>query len=197
MLSANAIVVVAGVVMFVIIVMGRARELPWLAVALRCALICAVAVIVSVTLFPVPVDARLWKFHHLFSNMHFVPFGTIRTQLAFGLEHSEARQLIGNVALFVPFGFLLPAAVRTCRRLWVTLVVAAGLSVLIEILQALLPSHATDVDDMILNTAGAALGFLAFSVVARMVKRRIVPEERTLGEPAASSAGWRAGIIGA
>jgi glycopeptide antibiotics resistance protein len=189
MLSANAVFVVAGVVLVGFVVRGRTRGLSWPTVALRCALICAVAAIVSVTLFPLPVDARLWKFHHLFSNMHFVPFGTIRTQLAFGLEHSEARQLIGNVALFVPFGFLLPATEWTCRRLWVTLVVAAGLSVLMETLQALLPSHTTDVDDVILNTAGAALGFLAFRLIAWTLRPRTAPEERALRGPAPSSAG--------
>jgi glycopeptide antibiotics resistance protein len=189
MLSANAIVAAAGAVIIGVAVLGRARELPWPTIIIRCALICAVALILSVTLFPLPVDARLWKFHRPFSNLHILPLGTIRSQLAFGLLHSEARQLIGNVVLFVPLGLLLPAAVRTCRRLWVTLVVAAGLSVLIEIVQALLPSHTTDVDDVILNTVGAALGFLAFSVGAWMVKRRTAPEEHTLREPAASSAG--------
>ena len=189
MLSANVIVVIAGVVMIGLVVLGRARDLSWPTIIVRCGLIGAVAVIVSVTLFPLPVDARLWKFHHIFSNMHFVPFGTIRTQLAFGLRHSEARELIGNVALFVPLGVFLPVAARTCRRLWVTLAVAASLSVVIETVQSLLPSHTTDVDDVILNTAGAALGFLAYSLVAWTVKRRATPDERSLREPAPSSAG--------
>jgi glycopeptide antibiotics resistance protein len=189
MLSANVIVVVAGVAMIGVVVLGRARALSWLTIIIRCALICAVALVLSVTLFPVPVEARLWRFHRPFSNLHLSPFGTIRAQLGFGLRHSEARELIGNVALFVPLGFLLPAAARTCRRLWVTLGVAAALSVLIETVQALLPSHATDVDDVILNTAGAALGFLAFSMIAWMVRRRTAPGEGTLREPAPSSAG--------
>jgi glycopeptide antibiotics resistance protein len=189
MLSANAVVVVAGAVMIVIVVAGRARGASGLTIIARCALAGAIALIISVTLFPLPVEARLWKHHHAFSNLHFVPFGTIRTQLAFGLEHSEARQLIGNVALFVPLGFLLPAAVRTSRRLWVTLVVAAGLSVLIETLQAILPSHTTDVDDVILNTAGAALGFLAFTMITWTVRRRTTPEKGSLRELAPSSAG--------
>jgi glycopeptide antibiotics resistance protein len=152
-----------------------------------CALTAAVAWILALTLFPIPVEPGLWRFQRRFGDVTLIPFRTIRTQLAFGLRHSEARQLLGNVALFVPFGLLLPAAVWSCRRLWVTLVAAAALSVLIETLQAILPGHTTDVDDVILNTAGATLGFLAFSVVARLVRRRT--EERTLPEPATSSAG--------
>jgi glycopeptide antibiotics resistance protein len=62
-------------------------------------------------------------------------------------------------------------------------------SVVIETVQSLLPSHSTDVDDVILNTARAELGFLAFSLVAWMVRRRIAPKEQSLRESAASSAG--------
>lgn len=188
MLSANAIAVVAGAVMIVIIVAGRGRGASVPTIVARCALTGAVAWIIALTLFPIPVDARVWQFYRRFSDVTLVPFRTIRAQLAFGLEHSEARQLIGNVALFVPLGILLPSAMRTCRRLWVTLVVAAGLSVLVESLQAILPGHTTDVDDVILNTAGAALGFLAFSMIAWTVRQRTAPEEGTLRGPAPSSA---------
>jgi glycopeptide antibiotics resistance protein len=189
MLSANVLVIVGGAAMIVVIVMGRARGTSGPTIVARCALIGAVGWIVALTIFPIPVEARGWRFHRLFSNMHFIPFGTIRAQLASGLEYSEARQLIGNVVLFVPFGFLLPAAVRACRRLWVTLVAAAGLSVLIETMQAILPEHATDVDDVILNTTGAALGFFAFWVIAWTARQRTARDEDTLHEPAPSSAG--------
>jgi glycopeptide antibiotics resistance protein len=188
MLSANAVVVAAGVAMVGLVAFGHGRGMSRPTILIRCALICAVALIVSVTLFPLSVDARLWKLHHLFSDMHLEPFGTIRTQLAFGLEYSEARQLIGNVALFVPLGFLLPAAVRTCRRVWVTLAVAASLSVLIEIVQALLPNHTTDVDDVILNSTGAALGYFAFRLIAWALRQRTAPLKRTLRGSAPSSA---------
>jgi glycopeptide antibiotics resistance protein len=189
MLSANVLVIVGGAAMIVVIVMGRARGTSGRTIVARCALIGAVGWILALTIFPIPVETHWWRFHRFFSNMHFLPFGTIRAQLASGLAYSEARQLIGNVALFVPLGFLLPAAVRACRRLWVTLLAAVGLSVLIESLQAILPEHATDVDDVILNTAGAALGFFVFSLIAWKVRQRAAPEADTLQEPAPSSAG--------
>lgn len=189
MLSANVLVVVGGAAMIIVIVIGRARGTSGPTIVARCALLGAVGWILALTIFPIPVEARWWRFHRLFSNMHVLPFGTIRAQLASGLEYSEARQLIGNVVLFVPLGFLLPAAVRVCRQLWVTLVAAAGLSILIETMQAILPEHATDVDDVILNTTGAALGYLAFWVIAWTARRRTARDEGTLGEPAPSSAG--------
>jgi glycopeptide antibiotics resistance protein len=189
MLSANVLVIVGGAAMIVVIVVGRARGTSGPTIVARCALVGAAGGILALTIFPIPVEARGWRFHQLFSNMHFVPFGTIRAQLASGLVYSEARQLIGNVVLFVPLGFLLPAAARACRRLWVTLVVAAGMSVLVETMQAILPEHATDVDDVILNTSGAAVGYLAFWIFARTARQRTARDEGTLREPAPSSAG--------
>ena len=180
MLSADALFIVTGVVMIVVMITGRARDTSWLAILVRCGLAAAVAWIISLTLFPVSLDPRWWRFHQQFSNMSFVPFRTIGTQLSHGLERSEARQLLGNIALFAPLGFLLPVALRSFRRAGPALLFAAGLSMLIETTQALLPGHSTDVDDVILNTTGAALGYLAFVVIRWMWRPRHAIEERTL-----------------
>ena len=173
MLSANVLVIVAGAIMIVVIALGRARGTSWPTIVARCALTIAVAWILALTIFPIPVDADLRRSQGHFSDVTFLPFRTIRTQLAHGLERSEARQMIGNVALFVPLGFLLPFAVGTCRRLWVVLAIAAATSVSIEGLQLVLPGHATDVDDVILNTIGAAVGYLAFSMIDRQRHRTV------------------------
>jgi glycopeptide antibiotics resistance protein len=174
-LSANALVIVIGAAMIVVIVMGRARGTSGQTIVARCGVVCAVGWILALTIFPIPIDARWWRLHRGFSNMSFVPLRTIGTQLAHGLERSEARQLLGNIALFAPLGFLLPFTVRPCPRVWVVLAIAAALSVLIETTQALLPGHSTDVDDVILNTAGAALGYLAFATIDGVRRRTLAP----------------------
>ena len=188
MLSANALVIVIGAAMIVVIVMGRANGTSGPTIFARCALLGAVGWILALTIFPIPVGARWWRFHRLFSNMSLVPFRTIGTQLSHGLERYEARQLLGNIALFAPLGLLLPVALKTFRRAWPTLLVAAALSMMIETTQALLPGHSTDVDDVILNTTGAALGYLAFSIIAWTVRQRTSPKDGTMRGPAPSSA---------
>jgi glycopeptide antibiotics resistance protein len=57
-----------------------------------------------------------------------------------------------------------------------------GLSVLIETTQSLLPEQSTDIDDVILNTVGAALGSLASVLIRLMWRPRSALEERTLSE---------------
>ncbi len=77
---------------------------------------------------------------------------------------------LGNIGVFVPIGLLgVPA---TGRRPWQVIAAAGALSVVIEILQHWL-GRSSDVDDVILNTLGAAVGVALF-VAARALSRRRV-----------------------
>jgi glycopeptide antibiotics resistance protein len=186
-LSANVLVPIGVVAMLVVIVEGRARGASALTLAARCALIVSVSWILALTIFPIPIEGRMWSSHRVFSTMSFVPLRTIGWQLAHGLQWSEARQIVGNVALFAPFGLFLPLALRTFRRSWITLLAGAGLSMGIEIAQSLLPGHSSDIDDVLLNAAGTAVGFLAFSLIRRLWSRDSAPGEPTFASPAPSS----------
>lgn len=66
-----------------------------------------------------------------------------------------------NVLLFLPLGVLLPLVWRTWARAGKVLCLGAGFSLLIELSQ-LLNNRSTDVDDLILNTLGAFVGFLLY-----------------------------------
>ena len=78
--------------------------------------------------------------------------------------------VLGNIAVFVPLGAALAVATlptravigqrtRSGKRRWLA-IVAAGflLSLSIELAQLAIPTRATDVDDVILNTLGTAIG---------------------------------------
>lgn len=78
--------------------------------------------------------------------------------------------VLGNVAVFVPFGAAVAAATLLSGRRerrgsfwrWWLKVTLAGLalSLIIEIGQLAVPGRVTDIDDVILNTLGAATGAL-------------------------------------
>lgn len=68
--------------------------------------------------------------------------------------------VIGNFALFIPFGLLLSLCFYRGRLSLVGVVVSSfGLSAGFELAQAILYIGQYDVDDMILNTAGGIVGF--------------------------------------
>ena len=64
-----------------------------------------------------------------------------------------------NVLLFIPLGLFLPVIWLRYRTVKSTVVFGIGLSLVIELLQ-MLTFRATDVNDLITNTAGTAIGFL-------------------------------------
>ncbi|MFE0776103.1 VanZ family protein, partial [Streptomyces sp. NPDC058861] len=79
------------------------------------------------------------------------------------LSDVAAVNLIGNALLLVPFGAAAAFVWPDRRRVLKTALTAAALSLTVEVAQyALSLGRVTSVDDVLLNTAGAALGaFLA------------------------------------
>ena len=72
--------------------------------------------------------------------------------------HWLGVQRVLNAVMFAPFGFLLPVLWRGCRKWSVTTLAGFLLSLTIEILQ-MFCFRATDVDDLLMNTLGALLGY--------------------------------------
>lgn len=83
--------------------------------------------------------------------------------------------IIGNVAAFMPFGFFLPIISRRSKKWYNTVMFGLVFSLALETLQLVFRVGSFDVDDMILNTLGAALGFVSYQVLQRM---RIIYRQR-------------------
>lgn len=92
------------------------------------------------------------------------------------LDYSSKRDLllnvVGNICMFIPSGVLLPLLYKKLSRFWQ--VVGAGflLSLCIEIMQLPFSERASDVDDLILNTAGVIIGYGIYVLVKRSLKIR-------------------------
>ncbi|MGV8084501.1 MAG: VanZ family protein [Coriobacteriia bacterium] len=102
-------------------------------------------------------------------SLNLIPLRTIVEFMHPELSGRAVRQLAGNVVLFVPLGVLLPAMGARFRRMRPLLTTALLVSAGIELTQlALLIGHvavrSVDVDDVILNTLGAAIGYAIWFV---------------------------------
>lgn len=76
--------------------------------------------------------------------------------------------LIGNILVFIPFGFVLPQAYPRCGRWWRTFYCATGFVMCIELFQLFSAFGAFDVDDILLNVLGAMLGYVLFSALRKI-----------------------------
>ena len=86
------------------------------------------------------------------------------------------RNTLGNLALFLPLGILLPLVSNQFRTLKRVLLLVLCLSVSIETIQFVLRffgnPRAVDIDDVILNTLGACLGFAVYKYGRRKAESR-------------------------
>lgn len=101
----------------------------------------------------VPLRSTLRDLKHIFSDQ--------------GIYYRHLlRNLAGNILLFIPLGLLLPLLFRRCRKPGRVVLAAFLFSAGIELAQGLSRSfgnyRAADVDDVLLNTAGALVGVVLF-----------------------------------
>ncbi|WP_307847653.1 VanZ family protein [Streptomyces sp. F63] len=121
----------------------------------------------------------------IYSNLR--PGDSIRNYLEQPAFQDTVKQIGGNILLGVPFGLLLPVLLPRTRGLLRVALVTALVMVLVELLQgSLVRGRAFDIDDVILNTTGALLGYL---LLGRRLGRAVHPRRhhwwhRWIGGPA-------------
>lgn len=101
-------------------------------------------------------------------KMNLLPFETILRFLRLlqndspELVRHAVINLFGNIIMFIPLGFCLSAIWSRLRRLWKVLLVTALIIALVELTQLFTLVGSCDVDDLILNVLGAAIGYGAY-----------------------------------
>lgn len=105
-----------------------------------------------------------------------VPLRTIRNYLSAYEYGNISRELMllnlgGNLAAFAPMGFFLPALYRPQRWLPVYLLTMGAAIAAVEVLQAYTGCGAADLDDWILNMAGAAVLWLILLPLTGYLRR--------------------------
>ncbi|MFH9548058.1 VanZ family protein [Streptomyces sp. NPDC017435] len=145
----------------------RPLPLPLRALAMLFAFAFMVAfavVLARLTLEPSPASATL-----VHSNLR--PGDSLRAYLDQPELRDAVKQIGGNVLLGVPFGVLVPVVAPQARGLLRVLLLTAGVMLLVEFAQgALVTGRAFDIDDVILNTTGALIGYL---LLGRRVSRAV------------------------
>lgn len=101
--------------------------------------------------------------------------------------------IAGNAALLAPLGFLLPLFWRYFSSAKRTILFGFGVSLSIELIQ-LIAGGVTSVDDLLLNTAGAAVGFMLSKLLMRACPR-LAPKRQGHAQWAYPLACWVAVIL--
>ncbi|GAB2609974.1 VanZ family protein [Streptomyces capparidis] len=126
-------------------------------------------VLARATLVPSPGSSDL-----VHTNLH--PGASLRAYLDQPDRADTVKQVGGNILLGVPFGILLPVLMPRARGALRVVAVVALVMVCVELAQGLLvEGRAFDIDDVILNTTGALLGYV---LAGRRLGRAVHPRRR-------------------
>ena len=106
-----------------------------------------------------------------YSN-NFIPFKEIlRYKLT---SHLFYRNVIGNIAVFIPFGYLITDSIYMLTKksnIYMSLIYIIITSLSIEIIQMFI-GRSFDIDDIILNTLGGLIGILIYKLLHLFTRRK-------------------------
>ena len=134
---------------------GKDKIFPWKQVILPLLFIGYLALVFFVTNF---------RTGHMRREVNLHLFRAWREALNNFSQHLWLNVLL-NIAMFWPFGFLLPMLNRKFRKWYLTIPAGFGFSLFIEILQLVFARGVFDVDDLFCNTLGAMIGYFAGMVI--------------------------------
>lgn len=134
--------------------------------------VCYAGVMLYLLLFRVPSFSDKPYFQQLRDHLNPIPLRTIGLYLRLlepplrpHLVRLAHVNLLGNILLFIPLGLFPPLLFPKMQRFWKVTVLTAGIMAAVELAQMLLLVGTCDVDDLILNVTGAALGYWLFRIL--------------------------------
>lgn len=156
----------------VALLLQRKNRVSWLHIAGVCLLTLSMSAVFQLAgLTPMSGGLRIAV---RLEDVNLIPFlsvfGIIQTSVTNGEPIFAVTNLLGNIAMFIPLGLLLPLLWKRCRRLWKTMLAAFAVSFGIEFVQLFL-TRGTDIDDILLNVVGAMVGYGLFRILRRLAKR--------------------------
>lgn len=117
------------------------------------------------------------------SHLNFIPFHTIY-DFSFnsnpGVDEWSSVvlvNLVGNLVMFIPIGFLAPIIWKRLNCFRNTLILGLSVTCFIEFVQYFI-GRSSDIDDVFLNTIGVLMGYYIFSFFYFLLKKPILKKEK-------------------
>lgn len=90
--------------------------------------------------------------------------------IRFGKWRLFIWNVIGNIAVFIPFGIFLPTLFSRCKNICLTVILTFHMTLTVELIQLVTQVGSFDVDDILLNTIGGLCGYIIWFLFRIMKK---------------------------
>lgn len=158
-----------------IVVWVKQRRIEWKREAVLLLMYVNLAVIIRFVFFPMSRVNGKVPFLRFDSSAVF-PFKLNLIPFVHLTEYDSKKELllnvIGNTAMFIPSGIVLPIIYKKLNSFLKVIGVGALISLCIEILQLPFFERTSDIDDLLINTLGAGIGYLIYTLVYKLIMRK-------------------------
>lgn len=172
---AGSLAVVICWLIFRICAYRKNRSINWKSEAIQLFFLVNLLVIHRITFHPFSkVDGKVapllfetataWPF-----RVNWIPFVNL---LDYDSKRDLLLNLIGNFALFIPTGIVTPLIYKHINTLKKVTLTGFLISLSIEIIQLPFAVRASDVDDLILNTAGCLVGYGIYALIRTIASKK-------------------------
>ena len=160
-----------------LIVWIRNRRIDWKREALMILMYINLAVIIRFSFFPMErsggrIQPLLFDPGSVFPfDVNLVPFVHMRDYVS---DRAELMNFIGNIAMYIPSGIILPVVYTNLDSFPKTVAAGALICLCVEILQLPLFVRVSDVDDIIMNVTGVIIGWCIYALAglgAKLIHR--------------------------
>ncbi len=140
------------------------RQLAYFLLIVCFLVICGSTILLDIAIDFMSGEPVLAETHHL----NLIPFQFITTTWSMDAR-KQITQETANVLMFLPMGFIFPVVFKKMSGFWKTTACMMLFSFSIEFIQYFI-GRSADIDDLILNTLGGALGYLVFYIFSKCFK---------------------------
>ncbi|MYL65323.1 VanZ family protein [Bacillus hwajinpoensis] len=118
----------------------------------------------------------IYNYYPYGKSVNLVLFDSIKLMWESGSYWLILKNIIGNILLFMPLGFLMPLVSKKGKSFLIIGIIGFLTSTVIELLQYFVAHRIFDIDDILLNALGALVGYGAYHFVLiiyqKIIKRK-------------------------
>ncbi|WP_273835845.1 VanZ family protein [Guptibacillus sedimenti] len=118
----------------------------------------------------------IYNYYPYGKSVNLVLFDSIKLMWESGSYWLILKNIIGNILLFMPLGFLMPLVSKKGKSFLIIGIIGFLTSTIIELLQYFVAHRIFDIDDILLNALGALVGYVAYHFVLiiyqKIIKRK-------------------------
>ena len=166
---------IGAVILAVYLMYAIIRKRPVKRIIITCIFIMYLVGVATITLFPIVYD-DITEYTDTITWYNIIPFKTIVSVFQNGITATAIAQIIGNIALSVPFGTMILMLFKL-PQWWQKLLIALSFTLAIELSQLFIGFaignmyRNIDMDDIILNMLGAYIGYGIYAILPKKMKQ--------------------------